>query len=129
MTYEGGEAEQGYADRRSHVDDLPWQSFGAQVDPTETDQTDAQHTERGQRPIEAELPRKQSEQQARKQLKNERLFADIHTTAATFASQCEPTEHRNEIQETEAQAAVSASRARRDDRCATRHTIDDHGEE
>ena len=100
-----------------------------QIDPAETDQSGAEHAERRQRPVEPELPRKQSEQQARKQLKNQRFLADIHTTAATFASQCEPTEHRNQISETKAQAAVSACRTRRDDRCATGHAIDDHGEE
>ena len=66
---------------------------------------------------------------ARKQLKNQRFHADISTTAATFASQCEPTEHRNQISEAKAQAAVSARRTRGNDRCATRHAIDYHGEE
>ncbi len=92
------DAQQRDADRRGDVDDLCVAGASScrsiQLSPTSPTASVQYAGSAQSRPnFHANIPNSKLGDQ----LKNQRFHADICTTAATFASQCEPTEHRNQI--------------------------------
>ena len=94
------------AEHHAGVGDLAWQSLRAQVDPGLGDERGAQDAvrrNRGAHVVEAD--RHQHEEPCRRQLQHDRFDADLRPALAALAAQCDPAEHRHQVERAQAEPA------------------------